>query len=183
MDNVEVQDSRGAKEEVRPATNMSLELAVIAVSDVERAKLFYSSLGWHLDIDHSVGEDYRIVQFSPPGSACAIMFGKNIANAQPGSSRGLHVIVADLPSAREDLIQRGISVSEPFHDVGGIFHHSNGHGITKGLNPERKSYASYATFEDPDGNAWTLQEITARLPGVRGDTRFTPQLTKAVWGD
>lgn len=162
------------------ATN--LELLVIPVSDADRAKTFYESLGWRLDIDHSTGEDYRIVQFSPIGSGCSIMFGRNITAAAPGSAQGMHLVVSDILTARDDLIRRGVQVSEPFHDVGGIFHHSNGKDIVGGPNPDRKSYASYATFHDPDGNQWTLQEVTARLPGQRGDTSFTAQLYDAVWG-
>ncbi|ACS59868.1 Glyoxalase/bleomycin resistance protein/dioxygenase (plasmid) [Rhizobium leguminosarum bv. trifolii WSM1325] len=160
---------------------MTLELAVIAVSDVDRSKLFYAALGWRFDIDFQ-GDDYRIVQFTPPGSGCSVMFGQNLITAPSGSSRGLHLVVSDLPAARSDLLSRGVETSEPFHDVGGIFHHSNGVGITAGLNPERKSYASYFIFHDPDGNEWTVQEITTRLPGRKGDTAFTKELTKAVWG-
>jgi catechol 2,3-dioxygenase-like lactoylglutathione lyase family enzyme len=160
---------------------MTLELAVIAVSDADRSKLFYANLGWRLDIDFQ-GDDYRVIQFTPPGSECSVMFGKNITAATPGSSRGLHLVVSDVEVARRDLVSRGVEASEPFHDVGGIFHHSNGHGIASGLNPQRKSYASYIVFEDPDGNEWTVQEITTRLPGRRGDTAFTHQLSEAVWG-
>lgn len=116
---------------------MTLELAVIAVSDVERSKRFYTALGWRFDIDFQ-GDDYRIVQFTPPGSSCSVMFGQNITKAPAGSSRGLHLVVSDLPDARSDLLSRGVETSEPFHDVGGIFHHSNGVGIKAGLNPERK---------------------------------------------
>jgi predicted enzyme related to lactoylglutathione lyase len=159
---------------------MTLELAVIAVSDADRSKLFYASLGWRFDIDFQ-GDDYRVIQFTPPGSGCSVMFGRNITAAPAGSSRGLHLVVSDVEAARRDLLSRGVETSEPFHDVGGIFHHSDGRGITLGVNPERKSYASYVVFHDPDGNEWTIQEITTRLPGRRGDTAFTDQLTKAVW--
>ncbi|AZV19829.1 MAG: glyoxalase [Mesorhizobium sp.] len=167
--------------DVKPM-RMTLELLVIPVSDAGRAKAFYESLGWKLDIDHSTGNDFRIVQFSPVGSGCSIMFGKNITTAVPGSARGMHLVVSDIVAARDDLLRRGVEVSDPFHDVGGIFHHSNGIGITDGPSPERKSYASFATFQDPDGNQWTLQEITARLPGQRHGTSFTAQLQEAVWG-
>jgi predicted enzyme related to lactoylglutathione lyase len=160
---------------------MTLELAVIAVSDADQTKIFYANLGWRLDIDFQ-GDDYRVIQFTPPGSDCSVMFGKNITTAPAGSSRGLHLVVSDVEVARRDLVSRGVDVSEPFHDLGGIFHHSDGRGIAKGFNPQRKSYASYIVFQDPDGNEWTVQEITTRLPGRRGDTAFTAQLTKAVWG-
>jgi catechol 2,3-dioxygenase-like lactoylglutathione lyase family enzyme len=160
---------------------MTLELAVIAVSDADRSKLFYSNLGWRPDIDFE-GEDYRVIQFTPPGSDCSVMFGKNITTAPVGSSRGLHLVVSDVEAARNDLISRGVETSEPFHDLGGVFHHSDGRGIATGVNPQRKSYASYFAFRDPDGNEWTVQEITTRLPGRRGDTSFTEQLSRAVWG-
>ncbi|WP_246650301.1 VOC family protein [Rhizobium laguerreae] len=163
-------------------TSMNLELLVIPVSDVDQARKFYESLGWHLDIDHATGDDYRIVQLTPAGSGGSIMFGENITTAAPGSAQGMHLVVPDVLAARDDLVRRGVKVSEPFHDVGGIFHHSNGVEIAKGPNPDRKSYASYVTFEDPDGNGWTLQEVTARLPGARTDTSFTEQLHQAVWG-
>ncbi|MDQ0323911.1 catechol 2,3-dioxygenase-like lactoylglutathione lyase family enzyme [Pararhizobium capsulatum DSM 1112] len=158
-----------------------LELAVIPVSDPDLSKMFYTSLGWRLDIDFQ-GDDYRVIQFTPPGSDCSVMFGRNITTAPAGSSRGLHLVVSDIEAARKDLTFRGVETSEPFHDVGGVFHHSNGLGITTGVNPERKSYASYLAFQDPDGNEWTVQEITTRLPGRPGDKAFTDQLTKAVWG-
>jgi len=161
---------------------MNLELLVIPVSDADRAKTFYESLGWQLDIDHATGNDFRIVQFSPVGSGCSIMLGQNITTAVPGSARGMHLVVSDILAARDDLLRRGVKVSDLFHDVGGIFHHSNGEGITDGPSPERKSYASFATFEDPDGNQWTLQEVTTRLPGKRHGTSFTTQLQEAVWG-
>ncbi|MES0059550.1 VOC family protein [Mesorhizobium sp. M0025] len=162
--------------------SMNLELVVIPVSDVDRALKFYANLGWRLDIDHGTGDDYRIVQLTPVGSGGSVMFGHNITTAAPGSAQGMHLVVPDILAARADLVRRGVKVSDPFHDVGGIFHHSNGKGIAKGPNPERKSYASFLTFEDPDGNGWTLQEVTARLPGVPTDTSFTTQLHEAVWG-
>jgi predicted enzyme related to lactoylglutathione lyase len=182
MNDTTLQTNPRAKTSETSPTIMNLELLVIPVSDVDRARTFYENLGWRLDIDHSTGDDYRIVQFSPVGSGCSVMFGQNITAATPGSAQGMHLVVADVLAAREDLVRRGVKVSEPFHDVGGIFHHSNGKGIAQGPNPERKSYASYVTFGDPDGNAWTLQEVTARLPGAPADTSFTTQLHEAVWG-
>ncbi|MFP3547133.1 glyoxalase [Rhizobium sp. SIMBA_035] len=180
MDGELRQSSKEALQAISGVT-MTLELAVIAVSDVDRSKRFYAALGWRFDIDFQ-GDDYRIVQFTPPGSGCSVMFGHNITAAPAGSSRGLHLVVSDLPAARADLTLRGVNPSEPFHDVGGIFHHSNGVGITAGLNPKRKSYASYFIFHDPDGNEWTVQEITTRLPWRKGGTAFTKELAKAVWG-
>ncbi|KRB55342.1 glyoxalase [Rhizobium sp. Root708] len=177
----EVRSTRKEAAQSVSGVAMTLELAVIAVSDADRSKAFYANLGWRLDIDFQ-GDDYRVIQFTPRGSNCSVMFGKNITTAPAGSSRGLHLVVSDLEDARTDLAARGVEVSEPFHDVGGIFHHSDGRGIANGFNPQRKSYASYVVFHDPDGNEWTVQEITTRLPGQQGDTAFTAQLTKAVWG-
>jgi uncharacterized protein GlcG (DUF336 family)/catechol 2,3-dioxygenase-like lactoylglutathione lyase family enzyme len=162
--------------------DMQLEVVVIPVADADRAKRFYGDLGWRLDIDYSAGDNYRAIQFTPPGSGCSIMFGKNVSTAAPGSVKGLHLIVSDIQATREDLLSRGIAVSEPFHDAGGIFHHAEGKSLVSGPNPQRKSYASYASFSDPDGNGWVFQEITARLTGhiEDGDTSFTPELTSVV---
>jgi len=144
---------------------MKFEVVVLPVSDVDRAKRFYVALGWRLDLDFAASQDYRVVQFTPPGSACSIIFGIGITPAAPGSVKGLYLIVSDIESARADMIDRGVKVSEPFHDTGGIFHHLNGKGVVAGLQPQRRSYGSYASFSDPDGNGWFLQEVTARLPG------------------
>ena len=161
--------------------DMKLEVVVIPVADADRAKRFYGDLGCRLDIDYA-GDDYRVIQFTPPGSGCSIMFGKNVSKAAPGSVKGLHLIVSDIQATREDLLRRGIAVSELFHDTAGIFHHAEGESLISGPNPQRKSYASYASFSDPDGNDWVLQEITARLTGhiEDDDTSFTPELTSVV---
>jgi uncharacterized protein GlcG (DUF336 family)/catechol 2,3-dioxygenase-like lactoylglutathione lyase family enzyme len=163
-------------------TEMKLQVVVIPVGDADRAKRFYGDLGWRLDIDYSAGDNYRVIQFTPPGSGCSIMFGNNMSGAAPGSAKGLHLIVFDVQATCEDLLSRGIAVSEPFHDAGGVFHHAEGKSLLSGPNPQRKSYASYASFSDPDGNAWVLQEITARLTGQieDGDTSFTPELASVV---
>jgi predicted enzyme related to lactoylglutathione lyase len=167
---------------IADTVEMKLEVIVIPVSDVDCAKRFYSSLGWRLDIDYRDGDDYRVIQFTPSGSGCSVIFGKNVTKAAPGSVQGLHLIVADIQAARNDLLRRGIDISEPFHDAGGIFHHSNSKGVVSGPNPQRKSYASYASFSDPDGNGWVFQEVTARLTGhiEPGDTSFTPEITNFV---
>jgi catechol 2,3-dioxygenase-like lactoylglutathione lyase family enzyme len=167
---------------VNKMMEMKLEIVVLPVADVDRAKRFYSDLGWRLDIDYSDGDDYRVIQFTPPGSGCSIIFGQNVTTAVPGSMIGPHLIVSDIETTRAELLSRGIVVTEPFHDTGGVFHHANGKGIARGPNPERKSYASYASFNDPDGNSWVLQEVTARLTGhiKAGDTSFTPELTDFV---
>jgi len=180
-------DASQAKIPTDPAVtgtiDMKLEVVVIPVSDVDRAKRFYSDLGWRLDIDYTAADDnYRVIQFTPPGSGCSIIFGKNVTAAAPGSAKGLHLIVSDILAARGELLRRGIAIGEPFHDAGGIFHHASVGGLISGPNRERKSYASFASFSDPDGNGWVLQEVTARLTGHidEGDTSFTPELTSVV---
>jgi catechol 2,3-dioxygenase-like lactoylglutathione lyase family enzyme len=162
--------------------DMKLEVVVIPVSNVDRAKRFYGDLGWRLDLDYTPADDYRVIQFTPPGSGCSVIFGKNITTAAPGSAQGLHLVVSDIEAARNALLRRGIKIGEPFHDAGGVFHHAGGKNLIRGPNPQRKSYASYASFSDPDGNSWLLQEITARLTGhiAAGDTSFTAELTNAV---
>jgi uncharacterized protein GlcG (DUF336 family)/catechol 2,3-dioxygenase-like lactoylglutathione lyase family enzyme len=164
------------------ALDMKLEVVVLPVSDVDRAKRFYSDLGWRLDIDYAPEDRYRVIQFTPPGSGCSIIFGNNVTSAAPGSAKDVHLIVSDIEATRRELLRRGIEISEPFHDASGVFHHAGAKDRLGGLNPQRKSYASYASFSDPDGNRWVLQEVTARLTGpiAPGDTSFTPELTSAV---
>jgi len=162
---------------------MRIEVVVLPVADVDRAKRFYAALGWNLDIDTRRGDDFRIVQFTPPGSGCSVMLGKGITDAAPGSVQNLHLIVSDLDAAREQLLRRGVAVSDAFHDAGGIFHRTGAEGHVPGPNPQRKSYASYASFSDPDGNGWVIQEVTARLDANiprTGETAFTDELTDAV---
>jgi catechol 2,3-dioxygenase-like lactoylglutathione lyase family enzyme len=165
-----------AKGEVH-SVDAKLEVVVIPVSDVDRSKNFYGHLGWRLDADFVVGDSFRVVQFTPPGSACAIHFGIGITSAAPGSSQGHYLVVSDIEAARKGLVDRGVDVSE-------VFHRGVGEGPRSGPHPERHSYASYATFSDPDGNGWLLQEVTARLPGrVDGnDVLFTsaPELAAAL---
>lgn len=145
--------------------DMKLEIVVIPVSDVDRAKRFYEVLGWRLDADFATGPEFRVVQFTPPGSAASIIFGKGVTSSAPGTVQGLHLAVFDVEKARADLAQRGVAVSDVFHDAGGVFHHAGTAARVLGPNPERKSYASFAAFSDPDGNGWLLQEIKQRLPG------------------
>jgi len=142
-----------------------LEVVVIPVSDVDRAKAFYESLGWRLDADLAVDEGYRVVQLTPPGSACSIIFGTGVTSAAPGSFEGLQLSVYDIDAARADLVQRGVEVSEPFHDETGIFHHAGTQGRVDGPAPGHADYGSFVAFSDPDGNGWLLQEIKTRLPG------------------
>lgn len=141
-----------------PHVDLKLEVAVIPVSDVDRAKRFYSGLGWRLDADFAVGDAFRVVQFTPPGSPASIHFGKGVTSAAPGSS-GLYLVVSDIEAARAELIGHGVDMGEIFHIAG------PGQPPMSGPDPERRSYLSYATFKDPDGNSWLLQEVTARFPG------------------
>ena len=162
--------SKVSNERVSPVASagrvdMKLEVVVIPVSDVDRAKRFYGSLGWRLDADVVTGDDFRVVQFTPPGSGSSIIFGKNVTSAEPGSAQGLHLIVSDIGAARDELVGRGVEVSEVFHDIGGVFHHAGADGRVSGPDPDRRSYGSFASFSDPDGNGWLFQEVTTRLPG------------------
>jgi catechol 2,3-dioxygenase-like lactoylglutathione lyase family enzyme len=145
--------------------DMKLEVVVIPVSDVDRTKDFYKTLGWRLDADFVTSEDFRVVQLTPPGSEASIIFGKGVSLAEPGSVQGLYLIVYDIEAARAELVDRGVEVSEIFHDIGGIFHHAGTEGRVPGPDPNRRDYASYASFSDPDGNGWVLQEVRVRLPG------------------
>jgi catechol 2,3-dioxygenase-like lactoylglutathione lyase family enzyme len=150
--------SKGATE-TQQAVDFKLEVVVIPVSDVERAKRFYESLGWRLDADFVVGDGFRGVQFTPPGSPCSIHFGKGLTSAAPGSASGLYLVVSDIEAAHAELVGRGVDVSEVFHRAG------PGKPPVNGVDPQRRSYSSFATFSDPDGNGWLLQEVTVRFPG------------------
>ena len=145
--------------------DMRLEVVVLPVSDVDRAKSFYQALGWREDADFVSGDDFRVIQMTPTGSAASIIFGTGLSNAAPGSAEGLHLVVTDIAAARAELADRGIEVSEVFHDAGGVFHRAGTAGRVHGPDPEHRSYSSFASFQDPDGNGWVLQEITTRLPG------------------
>lgn len=150
--------------------DMKFEIVVIPVSDVERAKRFYVSLGWRLDADFASDDGYfRVLQFTPPGSSCSVIFGKNVSAAAPGSAQGLYLIVSDVEAARKELAGRGVQVSEVFHGAGTYAGSDEpylfGRVRVSGPDPERNSYRSFASFHDPDGNGWLFQEITHRLPG------------------
>jgi catechol 2,3-dioxygenase-like lactoylglutathione lyase family enzyme len=172
----------------KPGIDMKLEIVVIPVSDVDRAKRFYENLGWRLDADFSSGDDWRVIQFTPPGSGCSVIFGKNVTAAAPGSARGLYLIVSDIEAARKELLARGVEVGEVFHGAGDVHAgtdepYLSGRKRISGPDPERKSYSSFASFNDPDGNGWLFQEITTRLPGrVDADTTFAsaPDLAAAL---
>jgi catechol 2,3-dioxygenase-like lactoylglutathione lyase family enzyme len=161
-------DTSGEGTSGAPAVNpgeMKLEVVVVPVSDVDRAKRFYGGLGWRLDADLAVDDGYRVVQLTPPGSACSIIFGEGLTSAAPGSSEGLQLSVYDIDAARADLLARGVEVSETFHDATGVFRHAGTDGRVGGPAPEHADYGSFVAFNDPDGNGWLLQEIKARLPG------------------
>ena len=155
------------------ALAMGLEVVVIPVADVDRAKQFYSDIEWRLDADFADDDGFRIVQFTPPGSGCSIQFGDKVTSAAPGSVKSLYLVVADVEASRKALAARGADVSEVFHErsLGGRFHAD---GRIGGMAPEGATYSSFATFSDPDGNGWLLQEITTRLPGrvETGTTAF-----------
>ncbi len=164
MSSVDV-SSEPSAEVPRAGMDMKLEVVLVPVSDVDRAKRFYESLGWRLDADFASGEDFRVVQLTPPGSQCSIIFGSGVTAAVPGSLDGLQLTVYDIEAARAELIDRGVDVGEIFHDGGGIFHHAGTNGRVSGPAPEHADYGSFAAFGDPDGNGWLLQEIKKRLPG------------------
>ncbi|SNS19106.1 Predicted lactoylglutathione lyase [Streptosporangium subroseum] len=145
--------------------DLKLEVLTLPVSDVDRAKAFYENLDFRLDADFVVGEDFRVVQLTPPGSEASVIIGKGVTSALPGSVQGLHVVVTDIVAARADLAARGVDISEVFHDADGVFHHAGTEGRVAGPDPERRSYGSFASFSDPDGNGWVLQEIVTRAPG------------------
>jgi catechol 2,3-dioxygenase-like lactoylglutathione lyase family enzyme len=147
-----------------PAVDLKLEVVVIPVADVDRAKRFYEGLGWRLDADFAYGDEWRLVQLTPPGSPCSIMIGKGFTPAEPGSVQGTFIVVDDLEAARAQLSGRGVDVSEAFHFEGDLLNaRSNGHAA--GRDPKGRSYFSFASFNDPDGNGWLLQEVTTRFPG------------------
>jgi catechol 2,3-dioxygenase-like lactoylglutathione lyase family enzyme len=145
--------------------DMKLEVVVIPVSDVDRAKSFYQKLDWRLDADFAGEGGFRVVQLTPPGSTCSVIFGSGVTSASPGSADGLQLVVTDIDAARADLVDRGVAVSEVFHDAGGVFHHSGSEGRAPGPAVDHKSYGSFVSFSDPDGNGWFIQEVTTRLPG------------------
>jgi catechol 2,3-dioxygenase-like lactoylglutathione lyase family enzyme len=149
--------------------DMRLEVVVVPVSDVDRAKSFYLGLGWRLDADFAAGPDFRVVQVTPPGSACSVIFGTGVTSAAPGSAQALQLVAVDIDAARAELASRGADVSEVFHDAGGVFHHAGTEGRVAGPAPDHKSYGSFVSCADPDGNTWFVQEVTTRLPG-----RVTP---------
>jgi catechol 2,3-dioxygenase-like lactoylglutathione lyase family enzyme len=179
MSNTQAHSETAVETPKARGVDMKFEIAVIPVSDVDRAKGFYSRLGWRLDADFAAGDDFRVIQFTPPGSGASVIFGKNVTAAAPGSAQGLYLIVADIEAARNELRSRGVEVSEVFHGAAGVYAGADepylfGRHRVSGPDPDHGSYRSFASFKDPDGNGWLFQEITARLPGrVEADTAFT----------
>jgi catechol 2,3-dioxygenase-like lactoylglutathione lyase family enzyme len=159
--------SNDAKDASAARVDLKLEVVVIPVSDVNRAKEFYGKLGWRLDADFPFDNGFRVVQFTPPGSGCSIQFGANVTSAAPGSARSLYLIVSDIQAARDQLAARGAKVSDVFHPTvpGAQFQPDGASGRVAGPASDHATYRSFATFSDPDGNVWLLQEVTTRLPG------------------
>jgi catechol 2,3-dioxygenase-like lactoylglutathione lyase family enzyme len=168
----------GSRESTRTAggdpVDLKFEVVVIPVADADRSKAFYSGLGWRLDADFSFDNGFRVVQFTPPGSQCSVQFGTKITGAPPGSAHGLYLIVSDVQAGRDELMNQGAKVSEVFHAgaPGAQLNPESTNDRVGGPDPDNKSYSSFATFEDPDGNSWLLQEVTNRLPG-----RLDPTIT------
>ncbi|MBW8802678.1 MAG: VOC family protein [Catenulisporales bacterium] len=145
--------------------DFKLEVVVLPVTDVDRAKAFYTRIGFREDVDFSGPDGFRVVHLTPPGSAASVIIGSGVTDAVPGSERGAHLIVDDVVAAREALVAAGVAVSAVFHDAGGVFHHAGTAGRVEGPHPARQSYGSFASFTDPDGNTFVLQEVTTRRPG------------------
>ena len=173
-----VQGNDAASEATVSKVDMKFEIVVIPVSNVDRAKEFYAQLAWRLDADYDNGKDFRVVQFTPPGSGCSVIFGKNVTAAAPGSAQGLYLIVDDIEAARQNLLRRGVAVSDVFHGAGDVYAGPDepylfGRIRVNGPDPQHRSYRSFASFSDPDGNGWLFQEITTRLPGRIDSTATT----------
>ena len=178
MSTTQVRSDNATDTAVAAKVDMKFEIVVIPVSDIDRAKEFYGRLGWRLDADFDNGKDFRVIQFTPPGSGCSVIFGKNVTAAAPGSAQGLYLIVSDIEAARKELLGRGIQISQVFHEAGGVYAGTDepylfGRRRVSGLDPEHRSYRSFASFHDPDGNGWLFQEITTRLPGRIDSTTTT----------
>jgi catechol 2,3-dioxygenase-like lactoylglutathione lyase family enzyme len=185
MRTTDVQSSTASGTAPLKTVDLKFEVVVIAVADVDRAKEFYGSLGWRLDADFPFDNGFRVVQFTPPGSEGSVQFGTKMTSASPGSAQGLYLIVSDIDAARDDLAARGVDVSEVFHagTPGAQFQSDGSDGRVSGPAPDHASYSSFATFSDPDGNGWLLQEITTRLPGrIDAETTFisTADLASAL---
>jgi catechol 2,3-dioxygenase-like lactoylglutathione lyase family enzyme len=174
MSNTQTINAPATQTPTAATVDLKLEVVVLPVSDVDRSKRFYEGLGWRLDGDFTNGDAFHAVQMTPPGSPCSIHFGKGITTATPGSVKNLYLVVSDLEKARRELIARGANVSEPFHFT------SIGGAPVPGLDPERRTYMTYASFSDPDGNTFLLQEITTRFPGRGLSNLDVPNLTELL---
>jgi catechol 2,3-dioxygenase-like lactoylglutathione lyase family enzyme len=171
MSSTQTGHQQAAKIPTAAAVDLKLEVVVLPVSDVDRAKRFYESLGWRLDADFASGDDWRVVQLTPPGSPCSVFVGKGLTTAAPGSVQGTFLIVDDIEAARAKLVGYGVDVSEVFHFENNLIRVAGTKGHLPGPDPERRSYFSFVSFSDPDGNSWLLQEVKTRLPG-RGLSNF-----------
>jgi catechol 2,3-dioxygenase-like lactoylglutathione lyase family enzyme len=167
MSSTQVSSEHATRIPTEAVVDLKLEVVVIPVSDVDRAKRFYQGLGWRLDADFAFDNGFRVVQFTPPGSACSVQFGTNMTSAAPGSAQGLYLVVSEIEAARDELVARGAVISEVFHPgtPGAQFQREGTSGRVRGPAADHASYSSFATFSDPDGNSWLLQEIKTRLPG------------------
>jgi catechol 2,3-dioxygenase-like lactoylglutathione lyase family enzyme len=167
MSSTQISSEQAIRDSSAESVDLKLEVVVIPVSDVDRAKRFYGSLGWRLDADFPFDNGFRVVQFTPPGSACSIQFGTKITSAAPGAAQSLYLVVDDIEAARQALMTRGVAISEVFHagTPGAQFQSDGRSARVSGPAPDHASYGSFATFSDPDGNSWLLQEIKTRLPG------------------
>ena len=145
--------------------DLAIEVIVLPVSDVDRAKEFYAGIGFRVDVDHAAPDGFRVVHLTPPGSAASIVIGDGVTDAAPGSVQGVHLVVDDIEVAAKELASRGVAVSEVFHDAGGVFHHAGARARVAGPHPDRQSYGSFLSFADRDGNGFVVQEVTARHPG------------------
>jgi catechol 2,3-dioxygenase-like lactoylglutathione lyase family enzyme len=181
MNSTQISNEHATEVRSAASVDLKLEVVVIPVSDVDRAKRFYGSLRWRLDADFAFDNGFRIVQFTPPGSGCSIQFGTNVTSATPGSAQGLYLVVSDIEAARNELVARGAGVSEVFHagTPGAQFQRDATTGRVSGPAPDHASYGSFVTFNDPDGNGWLLQEIRTRLPG-RGLSNDVATLTELL---
>ena len=171
MSSTQMSSERDTRQSPAARVDLKLEVVVVPVADVERAKRFYEGLGWRADADFAHGDDWRLVQMTPPGSATSVMFGKGFTAAQPGSAQGTILVVDNVDAARAELIQKGVDVSEVFHFENNLLRAAGTKGRVQGPDPKRASYFSFASFSDPDGNSWLLQEVTTRFPG-RGLSSF-----------
>ena len=165
MSNTHSDSQQAPQSPTATAVDLKLEVVPLPVADVDRAKRFYEGLGWRVDADFANGDDWRVVQLTPPGSSCSVMFGKGYTTAVPGSAQGTFLVVDDIAAARAGLVAHGVDVSEVFHFDGNLLRVSGTKGRLPGADPKGSSYFSFASFSDPDGNSWLLQEVKARFPG------------------